>query len=422
MLLRRLGRVALFGLSLAVTAAIASPAGAAVPATLTQQGRLFNAAGEPLSQTLEVQFAVYDLKAAVTPIWTETHSITFDDGYFSVALGETTPFPPTVFDGTTRYLGIKVGADPEMTPRSPIQSVPYALLAGDVLGDIHPTSVSIQGFGEVIDKDGNWHGVPQVGPTGPEGPVGPTGPEGAMGPTGADGAQGPMGPQGLDGPLGPVGPTGPPGPQGPGTVQSVTAGNGLLGGTITTTGTIAADPATLAFLATAQTFTGLKTFSGGLIVKSRYQYDTAPAEVQYDTTVAKYVLRTKYSSNDPGAGKTRPIPQQILEDYCGDFDGCNVTLSMRYWTGLEAEKASRGPNKFYYDVPSRRWRMANTDTSGVDGTGTTQHAANVNSCYFTDGVYNAFADQGDPGVGMALLIWNSPYSNPVLECELILED
>jgi hypothetical protein len=408
---------ALAGLAGAAALSLAGPASAGVPVTLTQQGRLFDASGAPLGKQVDIQFAIYDLPAASTPLWTETHAVTFEDGYFSVSLGENVPFDKSVFDGSTRYLGITVGNDGEMSPRSPVTSVPYALVAGDAVGDIHPTSVSISGFGPVIDGKGNWVGAPL--PPGPEGPAGPVGPAGPPGPQGPQGDPGPVGPQG---PQGPVGPQGPAGPQGPGTVISVTAGNGLLGGTITTSGTISADTSVLATLADPQTFTGAKTFTGGLVYKSRFQYDTAPAELLFDTTAPKYVLRLKYSSGDPGAGKTRPIPQQLLEDYCGDYDGCNVTVSMRYWSGFEAEKASRGPNKFYYDVPTRRWRMANTDAAGIDGQGGTQQAMNAWSCYFTDGAYNNFADQGDTAVGMALMIWNSPYSNPVLECELILED
>lgn len=419
MSLRRLTRVAFAALTAAAAASVALPVSAGVPVTLTQQGRLFDANGKPLSDTVDVQFAIYDLAASSTPIWKEIHSITFEDGYFSVIIGDTQPIDGAVFNGATRYLGVTVGNDPEMTPRSTVGSVPYAMMAGDATGDIHPKTVSIAGYGEVIDEAGNWLGVPPQGPVGPEGPVGPQGPEGPIGPMGPIGPDGPMGPVGPTGPQGPIGPQG---PAGPGTVVSVTAGSGLLGGVITTTGTISADPATIAFLGQAQTFTGAKTFTGGLVYNSRFQYDTAPAEVAYQTTAAKYVLRTKYSSNDPGAGKTRLIPQQLFEDYCGDYDGCTFTVSMRYWTGFEADKAARGPYKLFYDIPSHRWRASDIDTSGTDGAGGTQHVLNAWSCYFTDGAYNNFADQGDTAVGMSLMIWNTPYSNPVLECELILED
>ena len=52
-----------------------------------------------------------------------------------------------------------IGNDPELSPRAPIQSVPYALFAGDVNGDIHPSTVSI-GNMEVINENGQWVGNP----------------------------------------------------------------------------------------------------------------------------------------------------------------------------------------------------------------------------------------------------------------------
>ena len=60
---------------------------------------------------------------------------------------------------------------------------------------------------------------------------------------GTTGSAYPAGPPGPSGPQGPAGPTGPAGPQGPaGGVVSLTAGAGLTGGTITSSGTIAVDP------------------------------------------------------------------------------------------------------------------------------------------------------------------------------------
>lgn len=181
---------------------------AAVPATMTHQGRLFDANNTPVTATIDVTFALYDSEDPnATPLWTETQSVPFDNGYFSVSLGESTHFGPSVFDGSVRYLGITIGNDDELSPRSPTRSVPYALLAADVSGDIHPSSVSIPGFGMVIDENGQWVGDPTglVGPTGamgPAGPIGPTGPMGPQGATGATGATGPMGPTGPQGPAG----------------------------------------------------------------------------------------------------------------------------------------------------------------------------------------------------------------------------
>jgi hypothetical protein len=100
---------------------------AAVPATLTQQGRILDATtGDPVSSKLKIVFNVYADAKGGTALWTEEQNITLDDGYFSAQLGSVTPIPGTVFDGTVRYLGVTVGADDEMAPREAITSVPYA--------------------------------------------------------------------------------------------------------------------------------------------------------------------------------------------------------------------------------------------------------------------------------------------------------
>src|SRR5262245_47587593 len=109
---------------------IAVRAAADVPKTITHQGRLYTKADAPVSATLDVVFSVYACDAPWDlPIWSEVHSITFEDGYFSAELGAQTPLDEDIFDGTVRYIGIKVGDDPEMTPRAATRSVPYAILA-----------------------------------------------------------------------------------------------------------------------------------------------------------------------------------------------------------------------------------------------------------------------------------------------------
>ena len=50
--------------------------------------------------------------------------MTFDQGYYSVSLGSVVPFGAKVFDGSLRYFGITIGAEPELSPRAPVQSVP----------------------------------------------------------------------------------------------------------------------------------------------------------------------------------------------------------------------------------------------------------------------------------------------------------
>jgi len=81
-----------------------------------------------------------------------------------------------------------------MSPRAPIVSVPYALnavSATDVTGDIHPSSITVNGV-PVVDAAGNWVGPSgAAGNVGPPGPQGPIGPEGPSGPAGSPGTAGP---------------------------------------------------------------------------------------------------------------------------------------------------------------------------------------------------------------------------------------
>jgi hypothetical protein len=143
---------------------LGSSARADVPAYLTQQGRLFDSMKNPVSGMTTFVFSLYTTASAGTAVWTETQLITLDSGYFSAQLGEVTAIPPTTFVnaasmGQTLYLGIKVNSDPELSPRQPLLSVPYALVAQNAIGDITPHTVSVNGK-QVIDSNGNW-----VGPT-----------------------------------------------------------------------------------------------------------------------------------------------------------------------------------------------------------------------------------------------------------------
>jgi len=209
-------RIAAILVTALVSGSAISEAGAQVPSLLGQQGRLFDSLGTPIDGQLEFTFTIYTDEYGATALWSETQTVTVESGYYSAALGEVTPIGAEVFNGGVRYLGIKVGADPEMTPLQPLMSVPYAIMADNVTGDITPHSITVDGT-LVIDDTGNWVG-PSTGLAGPTGPAGSTGPAGPTGPAGAAGpagATGPAGPAGATGPAGPTGATGAVGPQGP---------------------------------------------------------------------------------------------------------------------------------------------------------------------------------------------------------------
>ncbi len=214
--LRRLAAVAAASLAMG----IAGVAMADVPGTLTHQGRLFDTQGKPVTASLPITFNFYNALNDNVPAFSETIDVTLDDGYYSVTIGEVNSIKG-VLDGQIKFLGMAVGNDAEMTPRSEVHSVPYAILAGDAVGDIHPTSVTIGGT-QVIDETGAWVGSPTglVGPQGPPGANGAMGAQGLQGPMGLPGAQGPMGAQG------PAGPAGPPGAQG---IQGLPGAQGVAG-------------------------------------------------------------------------------------------------------------------------------------------------------------------------------------------------
>jgi len=178
---------------------LASSATGSIPKLMNYQGRLSDSQGELLTGTFSIAFSIYDVDVGGTSLWTETQQVAVENGIFSVILGGQTPL--VSFDGD-RWFGIAVNGDSEMEPRKQIVSTAYAFRAGnadDVKGkDINPKSVYIDGFGLVINSNGQWVGDP----AGLQGPPGPEGPEGTMGP------QGPQGDKGDTGDIGPVGPKG----------------------------------------------------------------------------------------------------------------------------------------------------------------------------------------------------------------------
>ena len=248
---RTIIRAVLASLTLISGVALAGASPASVPGTLTHQGRLFKAdtgwESKPVDGSLTVTFRLYPQLEGGDSVWMEAHELTFDDGYYSVHLGETTPIDGAIDGSEPRYLGITVGDDEEMSPRAAMGSVPFALIARDAVGEIHAKSLSIGGKA-VIDTEGTWVGSKMglegpggpAGPTGPAGTPGPQGPQGDVGPTGSVGPMGPVGPSGAAGPSGPIGPTGPAGPSGINHCQWITGSPKNLGGNVGDTASMAA--------------------------------------------------------------------------------------------------------------------------------------------------------------------------------------
>jgi len=141
--------------TLAVLATTASIAVAA-PLTFTHQGRLFDAAGDPLTGSHTIAFSLNDAPSGGAVIWSEPHTVQFDDGYYAVVLGDVTPLNPDDFGSDEVYLGMAVDGAPPLA-RLQLHSVPWALRADTATnvdgGIVNATEIRVNG-NTVIDSSG----------------------------------------------------------------------------------------------------------------------------------------------------------------------------------------------------------------------------------------------------------------------------
>ncbi|HDS01028.1 MAG TPA: tail fiber domain-containing protein [candidate division Zixibacteria bacterium] len=115
--------------------------------TINYQGYLTDSSGEPVNGTIGVSFYIYESLLTQMWMWSESHTVECENGLFSVVLGQTTPFQDSVFNGEDRYLGIRIGDDSEISPRTLITAVPHAFISQQMSGDIETES------GKLVMKD-----------------------------------------------------------------------------------------------------------------------------------------------------------------------------------------------------------------------------------------------------------------------------
>ncbi len=103
---------------------------AKIPGEINYQGRLTDDAGAPVADdNYQITFTIYGSEVGTDTLWSSgIQVVTVADGLFTYQLGSGTSLPDNAFSGpgVGMYLGIKVGSDPEMMPRTKINSVAYA--------------------------------------------------------------------------------------------------------------------------------------------------------------------------------------------------------------------------------------------------------------------------------------------------------
>lgn len=111
---------------------------AQVPQTINYQGSLTDDSGNPINGAVNITFNLYDNPDTAFGLqWTETQSVTVNNGTFSVILGANTagnPLSPTLFE-IPLFLSLAAGGDAEMTPRQALTAVGYAFRAKTVETD-----------------------------------------------------------------------------------------------------------------------------------------------------------------------------------------------------------------------------------------------------------------------------------------------
>lgn len=195
------------------------------------------------------------------------------------------------------------------------------------------------------------------------------------------------------------------------------------GGTITDS----ASGMTLSGGGTAKTVTVEGGWSAGAI---RDQGDSNGGPNQrstYPVSMNRYVVEAPDNGASPN---TVPIDPQILNDYCGDIDGCWVSLYMRNFDPART-KVMAGITARHFtldDVATNQqqyWDMRDTASNaavGFDNNGAVQHVLQIyDACFFTDAEYNN-AQGSDSAPGFGLLNWHGAYDALTMTCVLIIED
>jgi hypothetical protein len=114
-------------LALAANLVLSIPILSDTPLVINYQGRLTDAAGEPIVSELDVVYALYEGPDTDIALWRETILTSFADGLFTVKLGTDAlnPLDVSYFSESTPYLAVII--DDEEVVRERLVASPYAI-------------------------------------------------------------------------------------------------------------------------------------------------------------------------------------------------------------------------------------------------------------------------------------------------------
>ena len=181
---------------------------AQAPRAINYQGYLTSPNGAAISASMPMVFRIYGVASGGAALHTEPQTVAVTNGIFNVLLG--TAAALTLPFDAQYYLGVTVGADAELSPRQPLAASPYSIRAASAealattavvpglqISDASVTAAKLASNGCTVGQVMQFNGSVWI----------------CSSPAASSG----------------------------GTVTSITAGSGLTGGSITSSGTLAAD-------------------------------------------------------------------------------------------------------------------------------------------------------------------------------------
>lgn len=119
--------------------------------------------------------------------------------------------------------------------------------------------------------------------------------------------------------------------------------------------------------------------------------------------------------------KAIAVPQQGLAEYCGDADGCKITLKLADGFSFEATST----HLYLGETDSLQWLSESSPVTGMhrDGDGTGEQAVSVILGFYANcglGDWNLGGDGSDSGPGFVLGVVPAPGGTAT--CTLVIED